>query len=68
MNGGNLDGDYYRRQADLCVKLAASAHAAKPLHVRLCRLAESYRENARTADASVLVRQATGKLLDSLRR
>jgi hypothetical protein len=45
-----LDSDYYRGQADLCLKLAASAQAAKPLFARLYSLAEAYKLKAAAAD------------------
>jgi hypothetical protein len=50
MTAEALDGDYYRERAELCLKLAASAQAARPLFVRLYRPAEFYKVRATAAD------------------
>jgi hypothetical protein len=47
-----LDADYYRAQADLCLKLAHAALAAKPLRDRLVLLADDYKDKAKSARSS----------------
>jgi hypothetical protein len=50
MTAETLDGDFYRSRAELCIKLAASAEAARPLFSRLYFLAEAYKAKAKEAD------------------
>jgi hypothetical protein len=48
-----LDADYYHARADLCIKLAHAALAARPLCRRLISLADGYRANAAAAAAEL---------------
>jgi len=51
MNAETLDAEYYHSRAQLCQKLADSARAAKPLFVRLCKLAQAYETKAGAAES-----------------
>jgi hypothetical protein len=48
-----LDADYYHTRADLCMKLAHTALAARPLCRRLIFLADDYRAKANAAAAEL---------------
>jgi hypothetical protein len=45
-----LDANYYHTRADLCLKLAHAALAARPLCVRLISLADDYKAKAEAAE------------------
>jgi hypothetical protein len=50
MGAETLDGEYYRRQAYMCHKLAVAATEAGPLFARLYALARAYEKKAEAAD------------------
>jgi hypothetical protein len=50
MYAETLNADFCRARAEFCYKLAATAHAAKPLFARLYFLAREYEDQAKAAD------------------